>query len=106
MEPCRCKRYATRCYTGTLQALYRSTGYPPTPLLHYPSKSLSIPLNGVPMAHPQIGALYTYWSAPKVLFIVTRVTAFQVNLRRLHDGKETFSTRNLFENRYTPLCDG
>ena len=98
--------YGTSRYTGTLQALYRPTGYPPTPLPPYPTKALSTPSHGVPMTHPQVGDLYTYWSGidPNVLFIVTRVTAVQVNLRRLHDGKETRATRCLFEDRYIPLC--
>ena len=58
------------------------------------------------MTHPQIGALYTYWCDPDALFIVTRVTPLQINLRKIDNGKEVCSTRSHFEDRYTPLCDG
>ena len=104
MEPCECKWYATRWYTGTLQALYRSTGYPPTPLPPYPSKALSTPLDGVPMTQPQIGDLYTYNGVPILVFIITKVDQIQVNLRRIDNGRETITTRSMFEDRYTPLC--
>ena len=58
------------------------------------------------MTHPQIGALYTYWSGidPNVLFIVTKINRIQVNLRRLDNGRKTISTRSLFRDRYIPLC--
>ena len=57
------------------------------------------------MTHPQVGDLYTYWSGidPNVLFIVTRVTAVQVNLRRIHDGRETITSRHHFGDRYIPI---
>ena len=104
MEPCERKGYGTRSYTGTLQALYRSTGYPPTPLPPYPTKPLSTPLYGVPMTHPQVGDLYTYWCDDQLVFIITKINQIQVNLRRIDNGRETITTRSMFEDRYIPLA--
>ena len=56
------------------------------------------------MAHPQVGDLYTYWSDPDVLFIITKIDQIQVNLRRIDNGRKTITTRRMFEDRYIPLA--
>ena len=104
MEPCECKGYGTRSYTGTLQALYRSTGYPPTPLPPYPTKPLSTPLYGDAMRYPQIGDIYLYWMQRPVLFVVTYSNPIQVNLRRIDNGKETIHCIDAFHQRFRPLA--
>ena len=56
------------------------------------------------MTHPQVGDLYTYWSEPNHIFIITKINQIQVNLRSIDNARDTITTRSLFEDRYTPLC--